>query len=220
MGREPSNREYNYCKLLKVLRESALLEAIPQLEEELNALVIRFVDNAVKARAPAMAKSSRHRLFEGHKSTIVRPGGEEEDIELREFSAESVMPKTTILYASIAEILQCFIPIAESMATDHEKMFFDVMEQVTEKTGNIVDGGGQPLSFEGILKAFEAIQIDFDSHGNPRMPTMMIGAALGPRIKELVNDPAVKDFEKKQEEIINKKRLEWRDREANRTLVG
>lgn len=195
-------------------------ETIPELEEELETLVGKFVENATRIRAPAMGELSRHRVFEGHHSAIVRPSGEEDETEFREFSAESEIPSKTVLYANLDEILECFIPVAEAMANDHEKMFFETMHQVTEKTGNVVDGGGKPLSHESILKVLETIQIDFDSDGNPRMPTMMISPAMEPRLKELINDPASKEFEKKQKEIIDRKRLEWRDREANRTLVG
>jgi len=197
-----------------------LQETIPQLEEELETLVSRFVENATRARAPAMGEITRHRLFEGHNSAIVRPNGEEDETEIREFSAESEIPSKTVLYANLDEILQCFLPVAEAMASDHEKMFFEVMRETTKKTGNVVDGGGQPLSHEMILEVLETIQIDFDADGNPRMPTMMISPAMEPRIKELIDDPAAKNFEKEQQKIIEKKRLEWRDREANRTLVG
>lgn len=195
-------------------------ETIPQLEEELETLVSKFVENVARARAPAMGEVSRHRLFEGHKSAIVRSGGEEDETEIREFSAESEIPSETILYGSLDEILQCFVPVAEAMANDQEKMFFDTLRQATEKTGNIVSGDGQPLSHQKILEVLETIEIDFDAEGNPRMPTMMVSPAMAPRIQELMNDPAAKEFEKKQKEIIERKRLEWRDREANRTLVG
>ncbi len=167
-----------------------------------------------------MGEMSRHRVFEGRKSAIVRPSGEEDETEFREFSAVSEIPRKTVLYSGLDEILECFIPLAEAMANDQEKMFIETMHQVTNKTGNVVDGRGQPLSHEKILEVLETIQIDFDSDGNPRMPTMMISPAMVPKIRELINDPEAKEFEKKQKEIIEKKRLEWRDREANRTLVG
>lgn len=195
-------------------------ETIPQLEEELETLVSKFVENAARARAPAMGEVSRHRVFEGHQSAIVRPSGETDDTEFREFSAESEIPSDTLLYSSLDEIFKCFIPVAEAMANDQERMFFEIMHQVTQKTGNVVDGGGQPLSHEKILEVLETIQIDFDTDGNPRMPTMVISPAMAPRMKELADDPSAKEFEEKQKKIIEKKRMEWREREANRTLVG
>lgn len=195
-------------------------ETIPQLEEELETLLSKFVENAARARAPVIGEVSRHRVFEGHQSAIVRSGGEMDDTEFREFSAESEIPSDTILYSGLDEIFECFIPVAEAMANDQERMFFETMHQVTQKTGNIVDGGGQPLSHEKIFEVLETIQIDFDTDGNPRMPTMVVSPAMAPRIKELANDPSAKEFEAKQKKIIEKKRMEWREREANRTLVG
>lgn len=195
-------------------------ETIPELEEELENLVSKFVENATRARAPAMGSISRHRIFEGKQSVIIRPDGEENETKFHAFSADSEIPSKTLLYSSLNEILECFIPVAEAMAKDHEKMFFETMDEVTKKTGNIVHGGGQPLSHEKILEVLEVIQIDFDSDGSPIMPTMIISPAMEPRLKELMNDPSAKEFEAKQNAIIERKRLEWRDREANRTLVG
>ncbi|WP_370316000.1 hypothetical protein [Sagittula sp.] len=195
-------------------------ETIPQLEEELETLVSKFVENAARARSPAMGEVARHRVFEGHQTAIVRPNGETDDTEFREFSADSEVPSDTILYSSLDEIIKCFIPVAEAMANDQERFFVEIMHQVTQKTGNVVDGGGQPLSYEKILEVLEVIEIDFDANGNPRMPTLMINPALAPRIKEMADGPSAKEFEKKLKKIIEKKRLEWREREANRTLVG
>ena len=195
-------------------------ETIPQLEEELEKLVSNFVENATKARSPGIGEAARHRVFEGDQSAIVRPDGEKADTDFREFSAESEIPSQKILYSSLEEILDCFLPVAEALASDQATMFFEVMEQATKKTGNVVDGRGKPLSFETILEVLEKIQIDFDADGNPSMPTMAISPAMKPRIQELMDDPKRAEFEKKQRELIDKKRLEWRDREANRTLVG
>ena len=167
-----------------------------------------------------MGEVARHRLFEGNNSAIVRPDGEEDETEIRRISAGSEIPSKSLLYASLDELLLCYIPVAEDIAYDQEKMFFEVMRKVTEKTGNIVDGRGQPFSYETILEVLKTIQIDFDSDGKPRMPTMMISPEMMPRIKELSEDPAARKFEKRRQEIVEMKRLEWREREANRTLVG
>ena len=195
-------------------------ETIPQLEKKLETLVSKFIGNAVRVRAPAMGEVSRHRVFEGHQSAIVRPSGETDDIEFREFSAESEIPSDTILYSGLDKIFECFIPVADAMANDQERMLFEIMHQVTQETGNVVDGGGQPLSHEKILELLETIQIDFDTDGNPRMPTIFISPTVAPRMKELADAPSAREFEEKQKKIIEKKRVEWREREANRTLVG
>lgn len=195
-------------------------ESIPQLEEELEELVGKFVENAVKVRAPLTGEADRHRAFEGHRSAIVRTDGEIDQTEFREFRAESEIPKKTLLYSTLNEILECFLPMVESMANDHEKMFLEVMQQATEKTGNVVDGRGKPFSLEMFLEVLEKIQIDFDADGNPRMPTLTISPPMEAKIKKLINDQGNSGFENKQKEIIDRKRIEWRDREANRTLVG
>ena len=196
-----------------------MLETIPKLEEEFSRLASRFIENAIRARAPAFRQISRHRVWEGRQSTIVRPNGDEDDTEFHEFSTESEISVDTILYSSLDEILQCFMPVAKAMARDHEKMLFETINQVTARTGNVVHGG-QGLSYDKILEALETIQIDFDADGNPMMPTIIVGPAMEAKMRELINDPTGKDFQKRQADIIDKKRLEWCAREASRTLVG
>ncbi|WP_306142619.1 hypothetical protein [Roseibium sp. MMSF_3412] len=195
-------------------------ETIPQLENEIEELVSRFVEHETKVRSPGIGEVPRHRVFEGDQSAIIRPDGENDDTDFREFSATSRIPSNKILYSTFDEILKYFVPVAEALASHQATMFFEVIDQTTKKTGNIIDWKGNPLSFETILEALEKVQIDFDEDGKPSMPTMVISPSMRPKIEELMSDPKRPEFERKQKEIIEKKRLEWRDREANRTLVG
>jgi hypothetical protein len=50
----------------------------------------------------------------------------------------------------------------------------DGMTQVTDFTGNVVDAKGAKISPELIIEMFEKLQIDFDEHGNPVFPSIML----------------------------------------------
>ena len=50
---------------------------------------------------------------------------------------------------------------------------FAYLSRVCAATGNVVDGKGQPISFDHVLDVLDKIQIDFDIAGNPEMPTMV-----------------------------------------------
>ncbi|MCK4818719.1 hypothetical protein KA005_23305, partial [bacterium] len=95
------------------------------------------------------------------------------------------------------------------------------LNEVTAKTGNVVDAGGQPLSHELLLKTLETIQLDFDDNGKPIMPTLVVSPQQYEKIKvkniEWENDP---ECQKQFEQMMNRKRKEWHDRESNRKLVG
>ena len=195
-------------------------ETIPGLEGELESLVAKFLEDEIRSHNPGFGDVERHRVFEGDHSSITRPNGDQDDTIYRESSAASEIPSEKILYSSLPQILACFAPAIKEMAGDQASLFFEVMDNATKKTGNVVDGKGKPISFDLILETLEKIQIDFDQNGDPLMPTMMISPAMRPRLEELMRHPDRDQFERKQKQLIDKKRLEWRDREANRTLVG
>ena len=100
------------------------------------------------------------------------------------------------------------------------KVYLEVKEIVTTKTGNVVDAEGKPISYELLLRTLETIQLDFDDNGNPLMPTMVVSPEQYEKMKEKIveweNDP---ECNKQFEKIINQKRKEWHDRESNRKLV-
>lgn len=197
-----------------------MLETVPKLEQELEKFVIKFIKDTARAYSPIIGEIAEHPIFEGDRSVIVRPNGEEEETEFKEISASHKLPSEMILYSSIDEILNAFVPVAQEMASSQSKMLFDTIHEVTQKTGNVVDATGAKLSHDKLLEVLEKIQIDFDANGNPKMPTMAIHPSMEQRINELNNDPAAKEYERRQKELIEKKRIEWREREANRTLVG
>jgi hypothetical protein len=102
------------------------------------------------------------------------------------------------------------------------QLFHEKMNEVTERTGNKVDAGGQPFSPSLFLDLFEKVDIDFDEDGEPDMSSVRIvvhpklGRLLQQKVPEWEADPV---FQQRRDEIIARKRIEWSDRESNRKLV-
>lgn len=73
----------------------------------------------------------------------------------------------------------------------------------------------------GIFQSLERIWIDFDAAGRPLLPQLVasphVAAQLEAAFDQIENDPALKD---KYDRLMTQKREEWRDREADRKLVG
>lgn len=80
---------------------------------------------------------------------------------------------------------------------------------------------GKPLDPDAIFAVFEKMQMDFDEHGIHHAPTIVIPPNLENSMKQVLHqidrDPIL---QKRYDEIIMQKRMEWRDREAARKLVG
>lgn len=197
-----------------------MLETAPQLEKELGEFLSSYVESAVSAFSPMISEMDRRRVFEGHRNLILRETGEVDETDIRQVSGGAELKIEAILYGTIQEILETFLPAAKFMASRQMQILIDMLNEATEKTGNKVNGSGSSLSFDLILEALEKIEIAFDRAGNPQMPTMMVHPDMLARLEALNNDPKKKEFEERQQKLIDRKRLEWRAREADRTLVG
>ena len=83
---------------------------------------------------------------------------------------------------------------------------FAYLSRVCAATGNVIDGGGQPISFDHVLDMLDKIQIDFDKAGNPQMPTMVLSPDL---FEKLRMRPPTQEQIKRRDEIIKRKREEF-----------
>ncbi|MCX6037212.1 MAG: hypothetical protein NTW99_04875, partial [Chloroflexi bacterium] len=90
-----------------------------------------------------------------------------------------------------------------------------------EKAGQAVDQQGKPLDAEAVFKVLEKLQLEFDETGKINSLSLVVGPALEPRAKQVLDlinsDPTLR---KRLYEIMETKWLEWRVRETDRKLVG
>ena len=84
-----------------------------------------------------------------------------------------------------------------------------------------VDAKGKTLDAELILQMLETIQLDFYPDGRPHELHVVGGLFSPERLKavdeEFQNNP---ELQNRHNELLAKKREEWRAREASRKLVG
>ena len=110
---------------------------------------------------------------------------------------------------------------AREMARQISTQAFATITEIVDKVGNVVDGGGKPLSPESFLELLSKMQLEFDENGNPKGLTVVIPPSMEERAKETMEmyhqDP---ELSGRWQELMDKKRKEWRDREAARKLVG
>ena len=192
-------------------------ETFPELEEKLNRLIEQVLNNVISRSSPLIKSIERFHYFEGNKSLIRRPSGEEEETEKRYSSGKTEIPVEEILYGNIENIFKHYEQAAVGVSYEQEKSLLESIERTVQDTGNVVDAKGQPLSPEIILQIMEKVEINFTEDGK----SMTSSFAWSPNLREKLQ-PLLDDLVKTKEykELIERKRNEWRDREANRTLVG
>ena len=198
-----------------------MLPDFPDLKREMDEFLTRFLRSRVQFYEGVVSEVPQHTIHEGDENFIVRPDKSEDKMEMVRLEHALELKLDELVKLTLPDVLSRLDKIAKEIASKKSKYFFETLSKVAEKTGNVVNGKGQPLSAETMLKALEAIQVDFDKSGQIKDMTIVVSPSQTERaqeiIRELETNPEIK---KKHSKIIEKKKEQWRAREAARTLVG
>lgn len=197
-----------------------MLPDFPKLKSQLHRQLMAAYKHEVTLRAPLVAQVRSVAIHEGKGGSYETEDGEIKENTLKELSVSVELPTASIPSFGPEEALKMMREAAEGMARKKTKSLIGAVTEVTEEVGNTVDAGGQPLSAELILKLWDTIRFSFDEDGKPNMPTLVFNPIQEARVKEafrrIETEP---ELRKRRDEIINRHRLEWYDRESNRKLA-
>lgn len=198
-----------------------MLPDLPELKRDLQRVIDQYLHRQVRARMGIFDEAPRHIIHEGEHMRIIRADGSVEESNLKESSAEMRIKMEEIPALTIAERLERLNAMAEEMARQMSEHLFGTLDSVLTKAGQVVDGKGKPFDAESIFSALDSIQLEFDETGQHHNLSLVIPPAMSERVKaafaQIDADPELK---RRHEELIARKRGEWRDREATRKLVG
>jgi hypothetical protein len=105
---------------------------------------------------------------------------------------------------------------SEEMAKGIVGLLVQTMDAVTEGTGNQVDAGGQPFSFEVFYAALEKIDFSVDENDQLVMPSLFVHPNTAAQIEAL--PPPTPEQEAKMAELLERKREEALARRRRRRL--
>lgn len=195
-----------------------MLPDLPSLKEEIESLMMGFLRRRSRERLGAFAKAQRQLIHEGDKLQMERADGTSDISEMKEVTSELKLKTSDLPAMSMAERLEKLDQMADQMAGQMSAHAFQTLGETLDKAGQTTERKGKPFDAEAILEALDKIQMDFDE---PPELSLVIPPALKERaaaaFEQLENDPQLRA---RRDEIISKKRREWRDREADRKLVG
>jgi len=159
-------------------------------------------------------------IHEGDRWKIERVDGSESEQEYEELSSPFTIDLEEVPNLTPEKIIVKLDAVAEDAAKQMTQSMFRELKEATEKVGNVVNAKGQPLSQEHFLEMLEKMDASFTPDGQWDIPSFVMHPdawkANEEKFKEWEQD---EEFKAKQEEIISKKREEWRAREALRKLV-
>lgn len=199
-----------------------MLPDLPKLKSDIAQVFHVIFKNRVNAYLGVVGEVPRYLIKEGSNPVTLRSDASRDETTLKAASAETVFNLEEIPNLSVESRIARLDTAAREMADQISSHAFATINEAVDKVGNVVDAKGKPFSAEAVFEVLEKIQMDFDDDGiKHKEITVVIPPALTERVRETIEqihqDP---ELSKRYEEIIDKKRMEWRDREAARKLVG
>ncbi len=196
-----------------------MLPDFPKIKKKFEDNINIYIRKLVR-QDPVFSQIREEIHFEGEKMATKTMDGELDEGGYQEISGEIKINKDEIIEKGPIAFINNIQEVAEEIKKQKAEMMFRKIDEITTKTGNKVDIKGRPLTFDVFMEMLEKLWIDFDSNGNPIMPTLVISPKLGEKMKErIVEWEKNPDCKKRHNELIERKRKEWNDRESHRILV-
>ena len=196
-----------------------MLPDFPRIKSKWSAMFLRSV-RAQAHQGSLVFQIKKVRHFEGDGMSVTDATGETEESNYELFSGALEVNYQDLIERGPIALKEGLEKMSNELRSQQSKMIFERLNQMTAKTGNIVNADGQAISHDLILQALEKVEIDFSEDGQPRLPTFMVSPEHHERLKE-----KIPEWEKdehcngKFNELIARKRQEWHDRESHRKLV-
>jgi hypothetical protein len=198
-----------------------MLPDIPSLKAALADRLSGGVRTAAMGHAPLVGQIKAYHQREGDRYSYETHDG---DVRHETYKRFRTPVTTRILPSPIEqeqEIGQKLDEASRDIAKQHMQLLFTTVTESSERAGTAYDAGGRPFHMSMFLDALEKMSIDFDEHGRPVFPTIVMHPdqmkAIGPKLAEWEKDRALQT---RWDEVIARKKEEWRAREADRTLAG
>lgn len=205
----------------QITRGRKVLPDLPSLKQDIQRLIDRYLHSQVHARLGVFDQSPKHIVHEGNRMRVIRADGSIDETDPQQASSEMLLKMDEVPSMSVQQRVKKLDEMAEDMARQMSEHLYGALSAGLNKAGQVVNRNGVPFDIEVLFEVLEKIQLEFDESGKHNQISVVIPPALASRVKEvfeqITSDPQLKV---RHEEIILKKKLEWRDREAARKLVG
>lgn len=195
-----------------------MLPTYPKLESYRKRSNLDMVKAVTRQLAPMLETIDAHIQFEGQKSAIQRETGELDETRMNRLSAEAAIERLPLRDFTEDVVNEHLTSMAEQFARGMTRYFQEFMNETAEKTGNVVNSQGKPFNEDLFLDAIETLDHSFGLDGKWQPPTVIVHPSMAEAIAA-AGGPSPEGA-KRLEVILERKRDEFRRREASRILVG
>lgn len=197
-----------------------MLPDFPKLKKDIHKyFLIRAFENA-RSSDPLLANIRHYMQHEGHDGTYETMDGYVRPKDYQTFEASYQITADEITSSDFEAILKKFYDMGLDAASKMARYSFEQIGKIIDETGNTINAGG-PWTKELFIDMVQKVLIDFDEEtGRPKLPSIYIHPSQAESVRKMIQDAeSDPEHKKKFDAIIEQKRKEWRDREANRKLV-
>jgi hypothetical protein len=142
------------------------------------------------------------------------PGPNPVDHERTQFRAEYALHIDAIRETDVDAFIMAICGVAEQYAAAMGATLLRTAEDITDATGNTIDAGGRPLSWDLILDAYEGTEIAFDDDGQPTTQLVM-NPKTAMLLRAMEKTP---EQERRYQEIMQRKKDAWDAQQRPRRL--
>jgi hypothetical protein len=202
-----------------VLSSVLMLPDIPDTKLAINNNLMAALKRKIEADHPILAQIKSVTQHEGHVHEYEQIGFGMVSDGFREIGVPVTLLLDEIPNLVGEKLWQKVAGIADGIAKQQMQMFFQTLDESTEKAGTKIDGEGKPMTADKLLQVMEMAQVDFDRSGRPTSSFVMHPDMVETAKKideQIKNDPELKS---RAEEIRRRHYESWLARENNRKLV-
>jgi hypothetical protein len=184
---------------------------------ETKELFSRFFQTYIRRKARAISPLADVRvryLHEGKGMKMIRADQTESNTGAQQLSTMTEIKIDEIPDLTLQKALAKYDEMILDIVRKQTGFALDRISEDIPKSQS-VDAKGKKLDAELILQVLETIQLDFYPDGRPHELHVVGGLFSAERLKA-----ADEELQKRYEELIVRKKEEWRAREASRKLVG
>ncbi len=200
-------------------KTKAMLPRIGKIEAQFADFIQHYLRTR-SHRTGLLSEIKSHVIHEGRGTAMRRSATELELTDMKAASAETEMRNDEIERIDLDYVFRKLNEMSQEFARQMSAHMFEVLDQTTEKTGQRKDARGAPLTNEIIIDLFNSMHIDFERSetGDVTIVTGTGMASVFERLEREMRESPV--LRKKWADMLEKKRDEYRAREANRNLAG
>jgi hypothetical protein len=185
---------------------------IPVYDAALRALKTSIVEGMVGVDPMLGQIESR---TTGHAGPVRNvPGPNPVDHERTHFEGGYALHIDAIRETDVEAFITAICGVAEQYAAAMGATLLRTAEDITDATGNTIDAGGRPLSWDLILDAYEGTEIAFDDDGQPTTQLVM-NPNTAMLLRAMEKTP---EQERRYQEIMQRKKDAWDAQQRPRRL--